>query len=209
MLGRKDFYCLNSTKNKEGKLSDFDLLHVIRLPSLEFSHAGIVPQEEKDKAKGIESQLKIQLFFFGQRVEKKALEIIAQEEVKRIRPLLGEKVLIKFKVSEEVFKYCYRLGLRSGAKCDWIAVPQPWGFKNNKGELILGIWFMAATLLRLNGKEINYQILKNQSTQPVMQDAFAYFGFSNSTHTANSWDGDASLGDLEKEIDAELEGAAP
>jgi hypothetical protein len=39
-----------------------------------------------------------------------------------------------------------------------------------------------------------------------MQDAFAYFGLSNDTHLANNWDGDASLGNLEKEINAELEG---
>jgi hypothetical protein len=56
----------------------------------------------------------------------------------------------------------------------------------------------------LNGKDINYQILQAKP-RPEQQDAFAYFENSNNTH--NNWD--ASLGNLEKEINAELEGATP
>jgi hypothetical protein len=185
----------------------FDLLHVVRLPSLEFSHADVVPQEEKDKSKGVESQLKIQLFFFGRRVEKKALELMSQEEVKILPRSLGEQIFVRFKVSDEVFKNCHRLGLETGAICDWDAVPQPWASKNNKGEVSSGIWYLPAALLKLNGKDIDYQILQAQSNKPVKQDAFAFFGLSNNTHTNTGSNWDASLGNLEKEINAELEHA--
>ena len=184
-----------------------ELLHVIRLPNLKFSHADVVPQEEKDKSKGIESQLKIQLFFFGRRVEKKVLDLISLEEIQTLPRSLGEQVFVKFKVTEEIFRRCHQLGLEdgSGAIADWDAVPQPWASKNIKGEITSGIWFLPAALLKLNGKDINYQILKNQSNKPLRQDAFAFFGLSNNTH--NNWE--ASLGNLEKEINAELEEAAP
>jgi hypothetical protein len=183
----------------------FDLLHVVRLASLEFSHADVVPKEEKKEQ--IEQQLKIQLFFFGMRAEKKALEIMSLAEVKILPRSLGEQIFVKFKVSDEVFKRCHQLGLESGVTCDWDAVPQPWASKNSKGEISSGIWYLPATLLRLNGKDINYQILESQADKSPKQDAFAYFGLSNNTHTASNWDGDASLGNLEKEINAELEHA--
>jgi hypothetical protein len=184
----------------------FDLLHVVRLPSLEFSHADVVPKEEK-KEQQIEHQLKIQLFFFGRRVEKKALEMIPMEDAKILRRSLGEQVFVKFKISEDIFKNCHRLGLESGVVCDWDAVPQPWASKNNKGEISSGIWYLPAALLKLNGKDINYQILQAQSNKPVKQDAFAFFGLSNNTHTNTGSNWDASLGNLEKEINAELEHA--
>lgn len=186
-----------------------ELLHVVRLPSLEFSHADVVPQEEKEKN---QPQLKIQLFFFGRRVEKQALEIISQEEVKTIPRSLGEQIFVRFKVSEEVFKTCHRFGLESGVVCDWDAVPQPWASKNIKGEVSSGIWYLPAALLKIDGKDINYQFLQAQSNKnkPAKQDAFTFFGLSNgkskNTHDAvGNWD--ASLGSLEKEINTELEHA--
>jgi hypothetical protein len=183
-------------------LADCEFLDVVRLPGLELFRAGIVPKEEK-KEQQTEQQLKIQLFFFGRRVEKKAQEIINQAEVRNLSRLLGEKVLIKFKIGEEVFKRCQQLGLLPGSKCDWDAMPQPWGYKDSQGNFKTGIWYQPAALLRLDGRDINYQILRNQSTHPQQQDAFAYFENSNSAHT----NGDALLGDLEKEINAELEHA--
>ncbi len=187
-------------------MAEFDLMDVVRLSSLELFNAGIVPQEDKGKGQ-VENQLKIQLLFFGRRVEKKAQEIITQEEIKKLRPLLGEKILIKFKVGEEVFKRCQQLGLRTGSKCDWDAVPQLWVYKEANGNSRSGIWYQPAALLRLDGKDINYQILQTQSNKPAMQDAFAYFALenSNNTHAGNNWD--ASLGNLEQQINSELEHA--
>lgn len=192
-------------------MSEFEFLDVIHLPGVELYRAGLVPKEErKEQQEGqsqFEQELKVQLFFYSRRVEKKVLEIIGQEEIKKIRPLLGEKTLVKFKVGEEVFKHCQRLGLLPGSKCDWDAIPQPWMYKDKEGRPKLGVWYQPAALLRLNGKDINYQILQAKP-KPEQQDAFAYFGNSNNTHKTNSWNGDTSLGNLEKEINAELEGAA-
>jgi hypothetical protein len=186
-------------------LSDFEFLDVVRLSSLELFRADIVPKEEKkeQQQQQTEQQLKIQLFFFGRRVEKKAQEIISQGEVRDLRRLLGEKVLIKFKIGEEVFKHCQQLGLLPGSKCDWDAMPQPWFYKDAQGLPKTGIWYQPAALLKLDGRDVNYQILQNRSQQIQRQDAFAYFGNSNNTHS--NWD--ASLGNLEKEINAELEHA--
>jgi len=95
-------------------VSEFEFLDVIHLPGVELYRAGLVPKEErKEQQEGqsqFEQELKVQLFFYSRRVEKKVLEIIGQEEIKKIRPLLGEKTLIKFKVGEEVFKRCQRCG---------------------------------------------------------------------------------------------------
>jgi hypothetical protein len=190
-------------------LSDFEFLDVVHLPGLELFRAGLVPKEErKEPQEGQyqgEQQLKVQLFFYSCRVEKKVLEIIGQEEIKKIRPLLGEKTLVKFKVGEEVFKRCQQLGLLPGSKCDWDALPQPWMYKDSQGRPKLGVWYQPAALLKLNGRDINYQILQAKS-KPQQQDAFAYFGNpQNSNNTHSTWE--ASLGNLEKEINAELEHA--
>ena len=208
-----DFHCFNSLGNKEAVLSDFEFLDVVHLPGLELYRAGLVEEkkEEKEGQSQAEQQLKVQLFFFGRRVEKKALEIISQEEIIRARSWMGEKILIKFKVGEEVFKSCQRLGLLPGSKCDWDALPQPWMYKDKEGKPKLGVWYQPAALLKLNGRDINYQILQAQSNKPQQQDAFAYFGLSNNSSNTHSevttWD--ASLGNLENQINAELEGASP
>lgn len=189
-------------------MSEFDLVDVISFPKLRLARAGIVPQEERGEDKA-EQQLKIQLLFYGRRVDKNGDEIIIQSEIKNLHRALGDKILIKFKVGEEVFQQFMRLGMDTGSECDWDAVPQVWFFKDKNGNSKNGIWYKPAALLKLDGKDINYQILAiSKPKRAEMQDAFAYFkGKAGIPFGGVSWGNE--LGNLENQINAELEGAAP
>lgn len=156
-------------------MAELDLDDVVRLTSLRLAAAGIVhPEESKDKDKE-EQKLKIQLLFFGRRVERNATEIISSSELSNLRRLLGDKILIKFKISEEVWSKCLSLGIRPGSECDWDAVPQVWNYfdkVNQKSKF--GIWYKPAALLKLDGRQVDYHILK-ASTRKPLQDAFNFF----------------------------------
>ncbi len=185
-------------------MAEFDLVDIVRLPGLRLVSAGIVPQEDRGSDQK-EQQLKVQLFFCGRRVEKSGDKILDYHQVQNFYSLIGEKILIKFKLGEEVFQRCLELGLKPGSQCDWDAVPQVWFFKDKSGASKNGIWYKPAALLKLDGKETHYHILK-AANRPAMQDAFAYFNKSNNTHEANGWD--SALGNLEQEINSELQGVS-
>jgi hypothetical protein len=123
-------------------MPEFDLDDVVRLTSLRLCIAGVVqPEEVKDKDKE-EQKLKIQLLFFGRRVERSNTEIISSSELSNLRRLLVDKVFIKFKVSEEVWSRCLSLGIHPNSECDWDAIPQVWSYfdkPNQKTKQVFGI----------------------------------------------------------------------
>jgi len=169
-----------------------------------FSAGDVEPEEGENDKKGSNDKLKIQLLFYGRCLKKGAAKIIKAED---IHDSLGDGVLAKLKVEEEVFAQLYRLGLREGTISDWDVIPQAWTMPGTKG-IKSGTWYQPTALISLDGREINYQILKSQNTRKPLKNSFERFKNSNNTHTAISWDGDASLGNLENQINAELEGAA-
>ena len=183
-------------------MNEFDSFDVILLPSLQLMSAGIVPPEDRGEEQ-IEQALKVQLLFCGCKIPRNGNEIISQNDIKDLHRFFGDKILTKFKVGEEVFKHCRELGLDIGSICDWQAIPQIWNIGGNSG-----IWYRPAALLKIDGRKASYQILHlGKPKRPELQDAFAYFGNSeNSNHAHDNWD--ASLGNLENQINAELEGAA-
>jgi hypothetical protein len=180
----------------------FELYDIIRLPNVRLIRAGLIPKEERaDDQK--DQQLKIQMFFCSPRCQKGSDKIMANDQILRLHALIGEPALVKFKLPEDVFRRCMELGLEDGGLSDWEAIPQPWFFVNkSNGNKTSGVWYRPATLLRAGGKDINYHILK-PAQKPQLQDAFAYFGKSSNTHSNL----DASLGDLEHQINSELEHA--
>jgi hypothetical protein len=184
-------------------MSELDLDDVVRLSSLKLAAAGIVPREErKDSNKDKEEGLKIQLLFYGWRVERAAARIISPSRLSDFHSLLGDKIFIKFKINEEVWKKCLELGIQPNSECEWDAVPQVWNYfdkPNNKTKF--GIWYKPARLLRLDGKEVNYQILK-PSTRPPLQNAFDLFNFKANESSFN-WQN--SLSGMENQINSELQ----
>lgn len=184
-------------------MNEFDSFDVILLPSLQLMRASIVPPEDRGNEQ-IEQALKIQLLFCGCKISKNGDEIISQSDIKDLHRFFGDKILTKFKVGEEVFKHCRQLGLNIGSTCDWQAIPQIWNIGGGSG-----IWYRPAALLKIDGRATSYQILQlSKPKRPEMQDAFAYFGNSeNSNHTHSTWGNE--LGNLENQINAELEGATP
>jgi hypothetical protein len=185
-----------------GKVAEFDFIHVTRMSGVQLFKAGIIePEKESEESKKKPSeQLKIQLLFYGRCIEKGGDKIISQVLIKELYSALGDKILAKFKVEEEVFQRLIQMGLKEGSICDWDVVTQIWNIQGKSG-----IWYRPAALIRIDGRDINYQILKNQdSAKKPMQDAFARFGKSN--HTQGTWD--AALGSLEQEINSELQGAS-
>jgi len=186
-------------------VSEFEIIHIARLTGMRLFSAGDVePEEGENDKKGSNDKLKIQLLFYGRCLKKGAAKIIKAED---IHDSLGDGVLAKLKVEEEVFAQLYRLGLREGTISDWDVIPQAWTMPGTKG-IKSGTWYQPTALISLDGREINYQILKSQNTRKPLKNSFERFKNSNNTHTAISWDGDASLGNLENQINAELEGAA-
>jgi len=183
-------------------MPEFDLDDVVRLTSLRLCIAGVVqPEEVKDKDKE-EQKLKIQLLFFGRRVERSNTEIISSSELSNLRRLLGDKVFIKFKVSEEVWSRCLSLGIHPDSECDWDAVPQVWSYFDKVNQKTKqGIWYKPATLLRLDDRDINYHILKPASRKQL-PNAFEFFGRSGSESSFN-WQ--SSLAGMEHQIDSELQ----
>jgi len=181
-------------------VSDFQIIHIARLTDMKLFSAGDVePEEGENDKKGGNDKLKIQLLFYGKCIKKGEAKIFRAENV---HDSLGDGVLAKLKVEEDVFSELYRLGLREGTISDWDVIPQAWTMPGKTG-MKSGTWYQPTTLIRLENREINYQILKSQNTRKPLKNSFERFEKSNNTHT--NWD--ASMGNLKKEINAELEGA--
>jgi hypothetical protein len=168
-----------------------------------FSAGDVEPDEGDNGKKGANDKLKIQLLFYGRCIKKGEAKIIGSEKIREVHETLGDGVLAKLKVEEEVFAELYRLGLREGTVSDWDVIPHAWTMPGAKG-MKSGTWFQPTAFIRLDNRELNYQILKSQNTRKPLKNSFERFEKSNNTHI--NWD--ASLGSLEKEINAELEGAA-
>ncbi len=182
-------------------MSEFEIIHIARLTGMRLFSAGDVePEEGENDKKGSNDKLKIQLLFYGRCIKKGAAKIIKAED---IHDSLGDGVLAKLKVEEEVFAQLYRLGLREGTISDWDVIPQAWTMPGTKG-IKSGTWYQPTALISLDGREINYQILKSQNTRKPLKNSFERFKNSSNTHV--SWD--ASLENLGNQINAELEGAA-
>jgi hypothetical protein len=165
-----------------------------------FSAGDVEPEEGENDKKDSNDKLKIQLLFYGRCIKKGAAKIIKAED---IHDSLGDGVLAKLKVEEEVFAQLYRLGLREGTISDWDVIPQAWTMPGTKG-IKSGTWYQPTALISLDGREINYQILKSQNTRKPLKNSFERFKKSSNTHVG--WD--ASLENLGNQINAELEGAA-
>jgi hypothetical protein len=182
-------------------MSEFDLDDVVRLTSLRLVVAGVVrPDENKEKE---EQKLKIQLLFCGRRVERKGTYIMDSSELQNLRRLVGDSVLIKFKVPEEVWKKCLSLGIHPNSECEWDAIPQVWNYfdkVNQKPKF--GIWYKPAALLRLDGRQVDYHILEASSRKVTMQDAFQFFD-TDIGESSFTWQN--SLVSMEHEINSELQ----
>jgi hypothetical protein len=182
-------------------MSEFDLDDVVRLTSLRLVVAGVVrPDENKEKE---EQKLKIQLLFCGRRVERKGTYIMDSSELQNLRRLVGDSVLIKFKVPEEVWKKCLSLGIHPNSECEWDAIPQVWNYfdkVNQKPKF--GIWYKPAALLKLDGKQVDYHILEASSRKVTMQDAFQFFDTGIGESSFN-WQN--SLSGMEHQINSELQ----
>jgi hypothetical protein len=182
-------------------MSEFDLDDVVRLTSLRLVVAGVVrPDENKEKE---EQKLKIQLLFCGRRIERKGTYIMDSSELQNLRRLVGDSVLIKFKVPEEVWKKCLSLGIHPNSECEWDAIPQVWNYfdkVNQKPKF--GIWYKPAALLKLDGRQVDYHILEASSRKVTMQDAFQFFDTGIGEASFN-WQN--SLAGMEHEINSELQ----
>jgi len=185
-------------------MSEFDLDDVVRLTSLRLVVAGVVqPDENKDKEKE-EQKLKIQLLFCGRRIERKGAYIMDSSELQNLRALVGDSVLIKFKVPEEVWKKCLSLGIHPHSECEWDAIPQVWNYfdkVNQKPKF--GIWYKPAALLRLDGRQVDYHILEASSSRKVLPDAFQFFDTASSGESSFKWQN--SLSGMEHQINSELQ----
>jgi hypothetical protein len=166
--------------------------------------------DESGNKKKPNDKLQIQLLFYASGIKKGSDKIIPLSEMKNMHGSLEDGILAKFKVEEDIFQKLMQLGLEEGTLSDWDVIPQAWSmpgkFKEGKQEPgKTGTWYQPAALIKLNGKEINYQILKSQAIKKPRQNAFERFRKSSNTHSA--WGNE--LGNLEHQINAELEGATP
>jgi len=183
-------------------VSDFQIIHIARLTGMRLFSAGDVePDEGENGKKGANDKLKIQLLFYGRCIKKGAAKIIGFDQIRQIHDTLGDGVLAKLKVEEEVFAELYRLGLREGTVSDWDVIPHAWTMPGPKG-IKSGTWYQPTALVRLDSKDINHQILKNQNARKPLKNAFERF--ENSSNTHSTWSGE--LGTLEHQINTELEG---
>jgi hypothetical protein len=186
-------------------VAEFEIIHIARLTGMRLFSAGDVePEEGENGKKGGTDKLKIQLLFYGRCIKKGAAKIIGSDKIEQVHETLGDGVLAKLKVEEEVFAELYRLGIREGTVSDWDVIPHAWTMPGTKG-IKSGTWYQPTALIRLNGKDINFQILKSQNAKKPLKNAFERFG--NSTNTHSNWSGE--MGNLEHQINAELEGATP
>jgi hypothetical protein len=182
-------------------MSEFDLDDVVRLTSLRLVVAGVVRSDENKEKE--EQKLKIQLLFCGRRVERKGAYIMDSSELQNLRRLVGDSVLIKFKVPEEVWKKCLSLGIHPNSECEWDAIPQVWNYfdkVNQKPKF--GIWYKPAALLKLDGRQVDYHILEASSRKVTMQDAFQFFDTDIGESSFN-WQN--SLSGMEHQINSELQ----
>jgi hypothetical protein len=184
-------------------VSEFEIIHIARLTGMRLFSAGDVEPEDGDNSKkGANDKLKIQLLFYGRCIKKGEAKIIGSEKIQQVHETLGDGVLAKLKVEEAVFAELYRLGLREGTVSDWDVIPHAWTMPGTKG-IKSGTWFQPTAFIRLDGRDMNFQILKSQNVKKPLKNAFERFKNSNNTHS--SWSGE--LGNLEHQINAELEGA--
>jgi len=173
-----------------------EITHITRMVNLQLHRAVIVPpQPNKDGSENPNRKPKVQMMFFGRCIKKNGDRVIQPHEAKENHSLLGDVILAKFKIEEALFAELYRFGLVEKSISDWDVIPTYYRMepteKSKEGNM--GVWFAPVTLLRLNGKDINYPIIRQ--LEDKREDAFAKY----SRH---------DLGALESQINAELEVAA-
>lgn len=188
-----------------------EITHITRMVNLQLHKAVIVPpQLNKDGSENPNRKPKVQMMFFGRCIKKNGDRVIQPNDAKQNHLLLGEAILAKFKIQEDIFAELYRFGLIENSVSDWDVIPTYYKINptaediaNGKKEGNMGVWFAPVTLLKLNGKDINYPIIK--ALEDKREDAFAKYS-SSSLPWQNS---SSELQSLESQINAELEGATP
>lgn len=178
-----------------------EITHITRMVNLQLHKAVIVPPEpNKDGSENPNRKPKVQMMFFGRCIKKNGDRVIQPHEAKENHSLLGEAILAKFKIEEALFAEFYRFGLVENSISDWDVIPNYYRMKpsEKQPEGNMGVWFQPVTLLKLNGKDINYPIIK--VPEDKRENAFEKY----SRHDLGALD----LGALESQINAELEGAA-
>jgi hypothetical protein len=173
-------------------MSSFELSDVVRLSDVQLMDSGLIEGEDK----------KVELLFSGVRVQQTDAIIISSEDVISLSKLLGKKIFIKFKIDSLFWEKCLSFGIQRGSKSSWDVSPQVWStFDKTKSVSSTGIWYRPITLVSLDSRIINYQIIKPAPRKENKVDAFEYFSPRNSSAV---FDWQSNLNGLQQQIDQEL-----
>lgn len=173
-----------------------EITHITRMPNMQLHRAIIVPPPpKKDGESQSNYKEKVQLFFYGRCIKKNSDRVISEYEAKMSHAFLGDTILAKFKIEEAIFAELFRMGLIENSHSDWDVIPQYYHMESgdSKKNDSKGVWFAPATLLKLNGKDINYPIIR--IPEDKRENAFEKYSRQD-------------LGTLESQINAELEVAS-
>jgi len=170
-----------------------EITHITRMANMQLHKAVVVPPpKSKDGEPQSNYKEKIQLFFYGRCIKKNSDRVISEHEAKMSHSFLGDTILAKFKIEEAIFAELFRMGLVENSHSDWDVIPQYYIIKQKEPGKPdqAGVWFNPATLLKLNGKDVSYPIIR--IPEDKREDAFAKYSRQD-------------LGNLESQINAELE----
>jgi hypothetical protein len=169
-----------------------EITHITRMCNVQLHRAIVVPPPQKKEGESQSNyKEKVQLFFYGRCIKKNSDRVISENEAKMSHSFLGDVVLAKFKIEESIFAELFRMGLVENSNSDWDVIPTYYAIKQKDGKPDqMGVWFNPVTLLKLNGKDINYPLIR--VPEDKRENAFEKY----SRH---------DLGTLESQINAELE----
>lgn len=143
------------------ELEDFVLLQDYRLTNTNL----ITPEEQKRE--GGATELKIQLFFTAPKYNKSTREVLQSNIVEAL------SAFTKVKLPEAAFKELLNLGLTERSTVTMRCVPNAWSIFDKDKKPRLGVWFQLDSLLKLDGRDINYRVILPKQFSKT--NAFDYF----------------------------------
>ncbi len=155
--------------------AQFELEDFVILQNYQLVNSNLITPEEQ-KREGGATDLKIQLFFAASKYNKSSREVLDYQIVQT----LG--AFTKVKIPENAFVEMRRLGLTQKSVVTMRCVPNAWSIFDKEKKARLGVWFQLDSLLKLDGRDINYRVILPKVY--AQTDAFEYFDRKNGGDTA-------------------------
>lgn len=137
---------------------DFSIRTISRLHDFKLIDAKFDERiDEKDKTKDYS---KIQLLGICRSLAQATSIIFESQELEQSLRLMGDKCFTKVKVLPEDWQQFQKFGVKKDSILVLDVSPEFYSISNGRGNSNQGIWYKPISLISIDGRQVNYQIIK-------------------------------------------------